>query len=286
MEHLSPLRLELPESLPEGTTHEQFHPEIVSLVSSLGQGEDGIDLSHRTSSRLGDLIQVLGPDKLDISYVQAINEKGFTTPLIAAVSPASQSHSGDVKGAKSEEWRKRTGAISWWWWWEIGAAVLSMISMLLITVVLFKVQNEPLQNWTLPIQPNSLIAVFTTIGRTAMMVPIASCIAQLKWRHFDHRARRLNHLQLFEDATRGPWGAATMLYSVRYQALLASTLALVTVIALGIEPSTQQILSFPHRVTTLSNVSAEIGLADEYVSKAYTESLIFNGMTLLSSCYI
>ncbi|KAF2802018.1 uncharacterized protein BDZ99DRAFT_429256 [Mytilinidion resinicola] len=159
--------------------------------------------------------------------------------------------------------------MSWWWWWEIGAAMLGTVSMLLIIAVLFKVQNKPLQDWTLPIQPNSLIAVFTTIGRTAIMVPIASCIAQLKWQHFDHRARQLNHLRLFDDASRGPWGAVTMVYGVRCQALLASTLALVTVLGLGIEPSAQQILNFSHRVTLLKNASAEIGIADSYFSEAY-----------------
>ena len=56
--------------------------------------------------------------------------------------------------------------------------------MILILAVLLKANNTPLRSWSLQIQPNSLIAVFTTIGRSAMMIPVAACISQLKWRHF------------------------------------------------------------------------------------------------------
>ncbi|KAF2495366.1 hypothetical protein BU16DRAFT_561648 [Lophium mytilinum] len=240
MEHSSQLlQHELAGSLQTSTGRSKSLPENPSSVSLLGPTENPTNTSHRTSFRIGDSTQT-----------SSSNESG-------------------IPGDEEKEPRKKSEAMSWWWWWEIGAAMLGTISMLLIIAVLFKVQDKPLQDWTLSIQPNSLIAVFTTIGKTATMVPIASCIAQLKWRHFDRRDRRLDHLQLFEDASRGPWGAVTMMYSVRYQAWLASALALVTVVALGIEPSAQQILNFPHRITMLKNASAEIGIADGYSSKAY-----------------
>jgi hypothetical protein len=206
--------------------------------------------THVTTHSAGHL------DESKRSFVQTASNK-VDTPLIAATGPP-----GDVK---SKELSKRVRPIPWWWWWDIGAAVLSAVSMILIIALLIKVQNTPLQDWTLPIQPNSLIAVLTTISKTTMMVPIASCLGQLKWHYFSRQAHHLDHLQLFDDATRGPWGAFTILRRINSQATLASFLALTTIIALGVEPSAQQILGFTHGI--LSNQTATIGSTHSYAAK-------------------
>ncbi|KAF6814281.1 hypothetical protein CSOJ01_04172 [Colletotrichum sojae] len=145
--------------------------------------------------------------------------------------------------------------------------------MCLIIAVLFRVQDTKLASWTWEIQPSSVISVLTTISKTAMMVPIASCISQLKWRHMQLRPRPLNHLQVFDDASRGPWGSAIMAWKLPFQSLLGWALALVTIVALGIEPSAQNILDFPSRdwnVTT-DDFVAEMGKADDYFSKGFLQ---------------
>ncbi|KAF3762954.1 hypothetical protein M406DRAFT_333297 [Cryphonectria parasitica EP155] len=62
--------------------------------------------------------------------------------------------------------------------------------MVLLPVTLSKAINLALASWPLSIQPISLIAVFTTVEQSSMMVPIAGCISQPKWRHFMHRPNR------------------------------------------------------------------------------------------------
>ena len=176
--------------------------------------------------------------------------------------------SGSRPSIKQNFRRLRSEPISWWWWWEIGGAVLSMISMLLIIIILAKVSDKPLENWRLPIQPNSLIAACTTVGKTAMMVPITSCLSQLKWEHFHWRPHTLDRLQVFDEASLGPWGSFVMLYSVRFQALLASAFALITLVSLGIDTSAQQILGFPQKSVVMPNISAVVSVADTYRSKA------------------
>jgi len=172
---------------------------------------------------------------------------------------------------KRSIWNLWTGQepILWRWWWEIAAAVLSIICICLILVVLLMTNGRALASWPLSIQPNSLIAVFTTAGKASMMVPVASCISQLKWRHFRLRPARLSQLQLLDDASRGPWGSLMLLLHMKANALATAALALVSLVALGIDPSAQQILDFPQREIKLNNVSAEIGVADSYLSKAY-----------------
>lgn len=53
-----------------------------------------------------------------------------------------------------------------------------------------------------------------------------------------------------------------LLFGVHYRSLAASLIAFATIVALGIEPSAQQILSFPH--SEFSNATAEIGVAVRY----------------------
>ncbi|KAK4210783.1 hypothetical protein QBC37DRAFT_291761 [Rhypophila decipiens] len=160
----------------------------------------------------------------------------------------------------------------WWWWWEIAAALLSITSMCLIIAILFNVRNRPLSSWPLAIQPNSAIAILTTGGKAAMMVTIASCISQLKWRHMQQRAHPLHHLQLFDDASRGPWGSLVMLTRFSLGSVLGWSLAIVTIAALGIEPSAQNILTFELQQVNLTNITAEMAVAPNYYSKAFAQA--------------
>lgn len=156
-----------------------------------------------------------------------------------------------------------------WWWWEIASSILSLISLGLAIYLLSQVNGLALHKWPFPIQPNSLLSVLTTVGKASMLVSIASCISQLKWNHFSNRERRLNHLELFDSASRGPWGSLMFLYSLRARAITASALAVVTIVALGIEPSAQQIIHVLSREAPLNNVTASIGRADSYQSKGF-----------------
>lgn len=163
--------------------------------------------------------------------------------------------------------------ITWWWWWEIMAMVLSFACMCAIVVLLTKIDNIPLQSWWLPIQPNSLIAALTTIGKAALMVPAASCISQLKWRHFFLRPRGLADLELFDEASRGPWGSALLIarLCLRPHVLVVMGFAFVTIVALGIDTAIQQVLDFPLRATPLDNSTIEMGVANDYFSKGFIE---------------
>ena len=140
------------------------------------------------------------------------------------------------------------------------------VCMCMILVILAKVSNIPLNNWSLAIQPNSAISVLTTVGKTALLVPVTSCLGQLKFRYF-RREHRLDHVQLFDDASRGPWGSLMMLLGTRHHAVLGAAFAIVTILALAIEPSAQQILDFPTHTT--NNRTAELGRADAYYSKSF-----------------
>jgi hypothetical protein len=172
---------------------------------------------------------------------------------------------------------------SWWWWWEIAATVISIACMCALVVLLVKIDNTPLQSWWPPIQPNTTIAVLTTIGQAALMVPVASCISQLKWRHFLLQPRKLVDLQLFDEASRGPWGSAVLLYrlSIRPKVMVALGFSIVTIVAMGIDVCSQQVLDLPLQDTQLTNSTIEIGKADMYFSKGFIEDPTKGTRTIL-----
>ncbi|KAK4224542.1 hypothetical protein QBC38DRAFT_514824 [Podospora fimiseda] len=117
--------------------------------------------------------------------------------------------------------------------------------MALVVMILAKIDGLAFESWLLPIQPNSLIAVLTTAAKTSMLVAGATCISQLKWNYFGSGHHRLYDIQLFDNASRGPWGSLMLLGNIRSSSMvLAYLLSLAAIAGLGIEPSTQQILEY------------------------------------------
>ncbi|KAI0857739.1 hypothetical protein F4860DRAFT_488855 [Xylaria cubensis] len=161
------------------------------------------------------------------------------------------------------------------WWWEIGATVLSLTSLSLIITLLTYINDAPLSDWPLPIQPNSLLAVLTTAMKTSMLVSVTSCIGQLKWRHFATRARSIHELESLDDASRGPWGAFMLIITLRARSLMSICLAISSLLALGLEPSTQQIINVETRNITVPSDSALTSRAEAYFSAEDREVIAF-----------
>lgn len=133
------------------------------------------------------------------------------------------------------------------WWWEMGAASFSLACVASIVAILSTVQDKARSEWTFLILPNSLVAIFSTLSKASLMVPVASCISQLKWVYFAQAPHALSHVQVFDEASRGPWGALTLLWAIRVRKWLVSWGAVITILALALEPFVQAIITYPHR---------------------------------------
>lgn len=138
------------------------------------------------------------------------------------------------------------------WWWEASAMLLAIGCMSSIVAILFYMNGKPLLDWKLPIQPNSLVAIFSTVGKSALLLAVSEGLGQLKWLYFEE-PRTLSQMENFDQATRGPWGAFTFLWHTRGTAYLASMGAFATVTMLAFEPVTQQVIEFATRVSLQSN---------------------------------
>ncbi|KAI1133374.1 hypothetical protein F5Y10DRAFT_287757 [Nemania abortiva] len=165
---------------------------------------------------------------------------------------------------------------SWWWWWEILAVTICIASTASLVALLKSINNTPLRQWNLPIQPNSAVASLTTISKVALLVPTASCINQLKWSHFTSAPRRLADLQLFDMASRGPWGSLVFLLRVSspVKALVTVGFLLLTILALGLDASAQQLLQFSTQETEVKDGSTVMGAATGYSSRSMNLELL------------
>ncbi|GKT67238.1 hypothetical protein ColTof4_13622 [Colletotrichum tofieldiae] len=91
-----------------------------------------------------------------------------------------------------------------------------MESRSLIVVVLQNYDQKPLPDWPLSVTLNSFLAFFTTIAKAAFMVPVSVAISQTQWTWF-LRERPLHDFQVFDQASRSPWGALVLLRRVGYR---------------------------------------------------------------------
>ncbi|KAI4125525.1 MAG: hypothetical protein LQ347_005352 [Umbilicaria vellea] len=163
--------------------------------------------------------------------------------------------------------RSLNNTVNEWWLWELFGWLLSLLALTALIAFLAIHDNKAPPRWQPGITLNAIISVCAIVAQTAMMIPIAQGISQLKWQWFHHR-QPLNTMQLFDDASRGPWGALRLLFSTRallvYQRStmfdlvndrpkrltislrnLQSLGAVIAILALAIEPFIQQVVSYP-----------------------------------------
>lgn len=161
------------------------------------------------------------------------------------------------------------------WVWEIAAAVFSLTCVVAIIVVLRTHQEKSLASWhfVYDITLNTLVALLSTLSRTALIVPVASCISQLKWIHLVSSPHPLRELQIFDDASRGPWGSLELIWRLHFRTKLATWGALITIVSLTMGPLSQQLLSYPSRLA-FEESGATFYRAQNYDSGAMRGALV------------
>ena len=106
-----------------------------------------------------------------------------------------------------------------WWIKEIGAMLISILSLLCIVLILRIHEGRPLPDWPLSITINSLVSIFSTIMGMTILVPLEQCISQAKW-HWFQEYHPLADMDMYDRGSRGPWGALRMLWDIRWKCVV------------------------------------------------------------------
>lgn len=157
--------------------------------------------------------------------------------------------------------RPRSSFVHRLWLWEIAASALSIACMASIIGVLSYEQGRRLDQWGLgkgSLTPNVVVSFLGTLSKSACLLILTEVISQLKWLHFQHRPQKLSDLQIFDNASRGPWKAFRLASMRNRKTILASFASILVVLSLPVDPFIQAVFSQPVILTPVKGVSPGI----------------------------
>ncbi|ETS79057.1 hypothetical protein PFICI_08910 [Pestalotiopsis fici W106-1] len=166
------------------------------------------------------------------------------------------------------------------WALEILSSIFSVLCLIGIAILLSYIQGRRLSSWTLAVSPNAFISVLSTASNAFLILPVSECISQLKWWHLlrSKRTNRLEDLQLFDNASRGPLGSVKFFWRLPTKSMLPYIGCIVTVAAIAISPMIQQILQFESKRTQIDGAFATVRTSQVYDYGSQWDSTM-DGMT-------
>jgi hypothetical protein len=213
---------------------------------------------------------------------------GFRQEGIELLSTRNQYPSGNQsKYMKTRSSLPKANFRQRWSQWIFNAWIFELLSLLVSAICLLGIMltlslhiDHPLPRWPFSITINALISTLATISKSALLVSVTAAISQRKWTRLLSGDNYLYDLEIYDEASRGPWGSVSLLLSSGWRYLcqhlflhylswslsriiysdLASLGALITILSLAMDPFMQQITSFENvpRVIGHTNISARV----------------------------
>lgn len=147
------------------------------------------------------------------------------------------------------------------WLLEILSWLFSAICMGAVIGVLIYLRGEPLSKWTLEekthLTLNTYISILSKMAGAALILPVSEALGQLKWSWFLEHSKQMWDFEIFDNASRGPWGSMLLLLRTKGRALAALG-ALIMLCSLALDPFFQQVVDFPERWALRTDVTSEI----------------------------
>ncbi|KAH8760383.1 hypothetical protein F5883DRAFT_425790, partial [Diaporthe sp. PMI_573] len=150
------------------------------------------------------------------------------------------------------------------WLWEVSSIAAATFALAAIVITLVIHRGRPLPQWPSAITTNALVAVFTAIFKACLMMPIAECMGQLKWLWYQ-KPRPLGYMEQWDLASRGPWGSLLLIYTLKSRNL-AVIGAILTIVAMAVDPFTQQILHFYSCSMVVEGEHATVPFSNNYTA--------------------
>ncbi|KAF7513919.1 hypothetical protein GJ744_006533 [Endocarpon pusillum] len=161
------------------------------------------------------------------------------------------------------------------WALEYLAMTIAVAALAVIFTVLMLYDGKPLNSWPHAIQLNTVLSALATIMKGFMLMPVCACLSQLKWLWYTGKTKSLQDFQIFDIASRGPWGALQLLFRLKFWQM-ASIGSIVILLSLASDAFLQQSVGYPLRVHPQSRNIASIpyaqhfNLYDSLASSPYT----------------
>ena len=139
----------------------------------------------------------------------------------------------------------------------------ALASLAAIIIILGMYDKRLLSSWPHDVQINTVLSVLGTLLKGCMLVSVCACLSQLKWTWYAERSQPLQDFQIFDSASRGPLGAAQLLFRLKF-CHAASLGSLVVLLALASDAFIQQSVSYPLRQIPQKGAHATVPFAQAY----------------------
>jgi hypothetical protein len=139
------------------------------------------------------------------------------------------------------------------WFLELVSWTLSALCMGAIVGICLRINGQSMADHQRAV---NCVNVLGKIASAALIVPTSEALGQLKWQWF-HSSKAIWDFEIFDKASRGPWGAVLLLYRTKGRSLAALG-ALLIVLLLGIDTFFQQIIDYPDQWAREKSMSAQI----------------------------
>jgi hypothetical protein len=99
-----------------------------------------------------------------------------------------------------------------WWLFEIISWMFSAIMMSTILIVLVHYDGRETPRFKAGINLSSLLSILASLAKSALLLPTASALAQLKWNNFNgSQSRKMIDFETIDSASHGAWGSFLLL---------------------------------------------------------------------------
>ena len=136
------------------------------------------------------------------------------------------------------------------WLLEIVSWIFSALCMIAVIIVLIYLKDDPLTKWSLAektgLTLNAYISILSKMAGAALILPVSEALGQLKWSWFQQNSKQMWDFEIFDNASRGPWGSILLLIRTKGKALAALG-AMITLCMMALDPFFQQVVDFPDR---------------------------------------
>ncbi|KIW01028.1 uncharacterized protein PV09_07544 [Verruconis gallopava] len=164
-----------------------------------------------------------------------------------------------------------------WWLLEIISWGFGAICMMIIVIMLSKVDGKSIPSWDLSISINAFISIFSGFAKSALLLPTAEALGQLKWTWF-RKERKMIDFEVMDAASRGALGSMILLSKTK-GITLASVGAAIILLSVPTDLFFQQIISYP--TVAIIDKGANVTL-DRAVIYDPSEELMYEGDTAIT----
>ncbi|KAF2661784.1 hypothetical protein K491DRAFT_586681, partial [Lophiostoma macrostomum CBS 122681] len=149
-----------------------------------------------------------------------------------------------------------SGNVAKRWLLEITSWTISALCMASIIAVLGVLSHKPVpNNWPMGLTLGAYISTLSRIASAALLLPTSEALGQLKWSWFQGNSKKMWDFEIFDNASRGPWGSFLLLVRTK-GTTLAALGAAITIFAMALDPFFQQVAQSTQKWSLLTQQSS------------------------------